>query len=345
MSALTPSVAAKFAEDAYQIQEGLIGERTFKSLHKNKLSFEPMSFQPNTTGGIFYRRKFGFAVLAMGKKGSDYEGEAFLIFKGTKGLADILTDLNTGFRSTPKGNRVHAGFAKAMEELKTAIDTFVANAGAVTHFNCIGHSLGGAVATLAADQIAAASAGKGRSVRLFTFGSPRVGDLDFARQLETRVGTDNIFRVNHTSDPVPAIPTFPFHHTAASNEGYRIYTSACLYSYHLMGTYRKSCKNKTWKSLTSYNRARYSEAFIKAQLNSNVPMMLTYGSIELLSKMLNFVIHGIVKAGAIVIGGAYASFSSLFDKLTYIMSENINIEGESSLYIASRNTALSGARN
>ena len=61
--------------------------------------------------------------------------------------------------------------------------------------------------------------------------------------------------------------------------------------------------------------------------------MLTYGSIELLSKMLNFVIHGIVKAGAIVIGGAYASFSSLFDKLAYIMSENINIEGESSHYI------------
>ena len=76
-----------------------------------------------------------------------------------------------------------------------------------------------------------------------------------------------------------------------------------------------------------------------------MPIMLTYGSIELLSKMLNFVIHGIVKAGAIVIGGAYASFSSLFDKLAYIMSENINIEGESSLYIASRNTALSGARN
>ena len=82
------------------------------------------------------------------------------------------------------------------------------------------HSLGGALATLGANWIKAQYK---VPVKLYTFGSPRVGHNPFAIQSETSL--NGIYRAVHRSDPVPMVPVWPFVH--AGNE-YRISTCVSL---------------------------------------------------------------------------------------------------------------------
>ncbi|KAG1739802.1 Alpha/Beta hydrolase protein [Suillus occidentalis] len=69
-----------------------------------------------------------------------------------------------------------------------------------------GHSLGGAIACIAALSIRTTF--PDAALRLFTFGQPRTGDHSFAELVETVIGIDNIFRGVHSFDGVPTmIPT------------------------------------------------------------------------------------------------------------------------------------------
>jgi len=69
-----------------------------------------------------------------------------------------------------------------------------------------GHSLGGAIASIAALSIR--NSFPDAALRLFTFGQPRTGDHSFAELVETLIGVDNVFRGVHSFDGVPTmIPT------------------------------------------------------------------------------------------------------------------------------------------
>jgi len=74
--------------------------------------------------------------------------------------------------------------------------------------HCVGHSLGGGVATL----IAANFALRRRHVKLYTFGCPRVGAFNTYSALHGRIGKQNIFRVAHDLDPISLIGPYPFIH-------------------------------------------------------------------------------------------------------------------------------------
>ena len=99
---------------------------------------------------------------------------AIVSFRGTtRGLGDILTDLKTWPKNWRAGGRVHAGFCDAFERHHADLSSWLAahrERSIVT-----GHSLGGALATLAASVF--------KPARLVTFGTPRVGDHEFARTL------------------------------------------------------------------------------------------------------------------------------------------------------------------
>lgn len=88
------------------------------------------------------------------------------------------------------------------------INTFINQQPGTTMVHCIGHSLGGAIANLAAEWAANTL---NKKVKLYTFGSPRVGFASggFANKLTTALLPENIHRVYHNNDPVPMIPTFP----------------------------------------------------------------------------------------------------------------------------------------
>lgn len=103
-------------------------------------------------------------------------GEAVVVFRGTQ--PDQVTDIGTDLRLThvdwPGGGQVHSGFERAFRSVDTAVDTWLAQAGAAPKV-FTGHSLGAALATLAA--------ARWQPARLITFGSPRVGNAAFVATL------------------------------------------------------------------------------------------------------------------------------------------------------------------
>jgi hypothetical protein len=83
--------------------------------------------------------------------------------------------------------------------------------------NVNGHSLGAALSTLAAVQLATSNpAGIGAKVTSFTFASPRVGLLDFASHFNKTVKTS--YRVWNSLDLVPEVPTFPYIHVSGKGD-------------------------------------------------------------------------------------------------------------------------------
>jgi hypothetical protein len=94
-------------------------------------------------------------------------------FRGTAGLRDLITDLMAWRVRWGPGGMVHAGFSRALRKIwPRLVLSLGAHEGRVLY---TGHSLGGALATLAATLVPPDA--------LFTFGSPRVGDAAFVELL------------------------------------------------------------------------------------------------------------------------------------------------------------------
>jgi hypothetical protein len=124
------------------------------------------------------------------------------------GNPDLLTDARGALIPFSSYGVVHKGFKRTFDSALPGLErdnNIVARADVV---HCVGHSLGGAVATL----IAAHYAGSGKAVKLYTFGSPRVGAMGTHIALERRIGKQNIYRVAHDLDPISLIGPFPYIH-------------------------------------------------------------------------------------------------------------------------------------
>lgn len=100
-----------------------------------------------------------------------------LAFRGTEAddPRDAVTDVETWFARWAPGGEVHAGFAESIgliwkDQVQPALEA------CNCPLMCTGHSLGAALATLAASMH--------RPRTLYTFGSPRVGDAAFAATLQ-----------------------------------------------------------------------------------------------------------------------------------------------------------------
>jgi len=135
-------------------------------------------------------------------KGSRAVQFAALVFRGTSDLQDWLTDITVIPESWAGRGLIHEGFGEALKlgwaKITASLDK---NVPSDCPLFIAGHSLGAALATLAASL---------RQPRaLYTFGSPRVGDDDFGATLS---GV-NVFRVANNRDVVPTVPPpLPFHH-------------------------------------------------------------------------------------------------------------------------------------
>ncbi len=122
--------------------------------------------------------------------------ETILAFRGTDAgqLADWTTDLDAAF-APAFGGQVHHGFLTGLLALWPKVLPLLPD----TPLWVTGHSLGGALATLGALQVA----GTGLPVAgVATFGSPAVGDAAFVKAFTDLLG-DRSDRVVHGADPVP----------------------------------------------------------------------------------------------------------------------------------------------
>ncbi|MBO9512878.1 MAG: lipase family protein [Variovorax sp.] len=135
---------------------------------------------------------FAFGALHAG------DGSALIAFRGTQ--PDEIRHLATNLQAQQlewheSGGRVHAGFAKAARGVLPQVREWLAGEGRPrSRLVLAGHSLGAALATLAASVL--------RPELLVTLGSPRVGDTDF---VATLAGLD-IVRLVDGCDVVTQVP-------------------------------------------------------------------------------------------------------------------------------------------
>lgn len=158
-----------------------------------------------------YRRadlSAGHAQAAMERQGPT----CLIAFRGTDEAADWATNLDARPKYVNRWDgTVHGGFFAAWAALSPSVLAATAGCDAVA---VAGHSLGGALAQMAALDLAQA----GRAVRaVVTLGAPRVGRRDWARAYGAAPGLAGVtVHVRRAGDLVPALPFWHwgFRHTA-----------------------------------------------------------------------------------------------------------------------------------
>jgi triacylglycerol lipase len=150
------------------------------------------------------------AVIAEG------HGAIIIAFAGTDPLipANWITDFDVGLRFrfnervTPPA--LHSGFEKAYRSVAGKVAEALAKR-SETPVLVTGHSMGGALAVIAADDLL--SEKKLRSTAVYVFGMPRVGGEDFAKRYNDTLG-NTTYRLVHGADIVATVPPsrFGFRH-------------------------------------------------------------------------------------------------------------------------------------
>lgn len=206
---ITPAEAAEFAEAAYETRTLFDDEKANRpqqqKAQKQFLRGTGAAALLSSRTGATFKSSSGFGYIQESTK----ENRLLITLRGTATLADWLTNLNVGMQVGPWGHPVHAGFLEAFKPIRQTLTDYLKQRGrAPGSIHCVGHSLGGALATLTAAHLASLRV----PVVLYSFGAPRVGTAKFAAEITAKVGVHNILRVSHIADVVPMVPIFPFIH-------------------------------------------------------------------------------------------------------------------------------------
>lgn len=161
----------------------------------------------------------GFGVQAFARGGTQClvleGGDAVVVaFRGTQvddfwaTAVDVATDAKFIPVSDGAGGRVHKGFLQALGQVWGELSAHLRRAeesgGGARPVWFTGHSLGGALATLAAER-AARELGS-RVGGLYSFGAPRVGDGGFKARVVAQGLDAKTFRVVNDRDVVARVP-------------------------------------------------------------------------------------------------------------------------------------------
>lgn len=136
----------------------------------------------------------------------------FVVFRGSMSIRNWISDMDSILTSYNTCDLcfVHHGFFTAYNTVAAQVHEAVKDLHSLhANFNIVftGHSLGGALATLASIDILQTSKNVlNPSVYLSTFGSPRVGNELFAKFVAATLPMSSV-RYTHLSDPVPHLPT------------------------------------------------------------------------------------------------------------------------------------------
>ena len=126
--------------------------------------------------------------------------DIFIVFRGTEPnqMKDILADAKAWRKPAREKGLVHFGFAQAIDKVYDNIVHWIneQKLDGERNITCTGHSLGAALATIMASRLDANE--------LYTFGSPRVGDRRFVKEMNT----DKIkhYRFVNNNDIVTRVP-------------------------------------------------------------------------------------------------------------------------------------------
>ncbi|MDJ0589703.1 MAG: lipase family protein [Pleurocapsa sp. MO_226.B13] len=132
-----------------------------------------------------------------------------LVFRGTQTQAEWLKNLNANQKQyiNPTGEvrgAVHEGFFQLTNDLSPAISDAVQQLDPTIPFYITGHSLGAAVATLAALEIAQKVPQLKDQIQLYTYAGPRVCSPTLAKFHSQLI--PNSYRIVNLGDTVPLVP-------------------------------------------------------------------------------------------------------------------------------------------
>ena len=163
-------------------------------------------------------------------------------FNGSNDLEDWKTNFN--FQTFNQGIvKVHPGFAKGYKSIKKELEidsicqhlpTYTGTNSSEVKIKLFGHSAGGAIAVLAGLDLA----NKGfDNVRVYTFGSPAVGNLTHANIIDDKL---THYRFYNIFDPVPYLPPKCFGYDFS---GAVVFQLAWLWDVHGIESYFKEIQN------------------------------------------------------------------------------------------------------
>lgn len=338
MTHLQPRLAAGLSEAVYALTKTDSIEQAIKDLNAqfgDILSFSEDAMLKGKTGGPWFikcKTAFGFTLVGQGA----FKGQVFILFRGTQYLADWLTNLNVlSSRSGGFSQPVHDGFNAAFKTMLPKIQSFINEyTGKGIHsIHCIGHSLGGALATLCGEWVASNA---GIKPYVYTFGSPRVGFEGFASACVREIGSMRIYRVYHKTDVVPCIPIWPYVHTPNDGTEYYLPSPGLLpgAEYHGMDKYVGSVKNKTWNVLAAHKREIKTDISVMAWLKSQSLASVTIKAVEWIDAAIQFVIRKVVGVAAWLHASALGASATIMDRLAYILASGVTLEEKISSWVA-----------
>lgn len=139
------------------------------------------------------------------------EDDSILVFRGTQRTAEWVGNIyavQQDYRHPQTGEhlgRIHTGFRSIADSIinPLAVDAVKAiNPNKPCYVS--GHSLGAALATILAMDIALAVPAIQPHLQVYVYASPRVGNPDFARSYAKIL--PNSFRITNLADPIPTMP-------------------------------------------------------------------------------------------------------------------------------------------
>ncbi|WP_440618026.1 lipase family protein [Cysteiniphilum sp. 6C5] len=197
------------------------------------------------------------------KKGQDNQNDQILVaFHGTENVSDIMTDLKASkikatLHGSVNGSRVHNGFyqrySQGRNDFLELLNQYIHQAqtrNKAVDILVTGHSLGGALASLAAidliGDIKVKNLEATAKVKLITFNSPRVFDNDSAEKVNEILG-DNALRLWRKGDPVSAVPmgSLGYKHVGKSLKMSQIYEGSNLASNHSLDLMKDDALSRT----------------------------------------------------------------------------------------------------
>jgi len=318
MSVLTPKEAASIAEHVYEVRTNSDMNdvaTTAVSAIKDNFNVGGASRVVGSSGPLLIRQKSGFGYAAHGV--GTHQGEVLIALRGTVTERDWGSNLNIGLQQGPGGWPVHAGFNDIFKSFSADLQGFLRGR-SPSCVHCVGHSLGGALATLTADML---SENRGLDVKLYTFGQPRTGVGGFSRNLTSKLSATDVYRVLHTSDPVPMIPIFPFAHAPIPGNECRIEWSGGRIDLdaHSMSNYVSSVGDAGWNALRrpppDVDWAARTESWLKAASSGGVIPFSSY-ALSMIGKALWWIMKKILVG---VIGTALTLSVTVLDQLAYLL--------------------------
>jgi pimeloyl-ACP methyl ester carboxylesterase len=318
MTSLSPKQAATIAKHVYAVRQesdmNTVLELSGGLGIRDQFEVDKTSRFQGTSGPLIFSKKSGFGYAARGI--GTHRGEALVVIRGTATARDWLTDANCGLQRG-SGGFVHAGFNDTFKSFVGELRQFFAKHD-TTHAHCVGHSLGGALATLTADYLVGANVS---GVSLYTFGSPRVGELGFSRHLTKRVDGDNIYRVYHDADPVSMIPIFPFIHVPDPGPGVQLRWSGSRVSVpaHYMDSYIGTLGDGGWAGLKASSGESAWAQGIEAWLDSAASGGIVMFSAHTLWMVRNALQWILKKAAIGIVGLTLAAGVTVLDQLAWLL--------------------------